>query len=155
MIESNDPNLSVAGLGVTVLLLAALGQLIRWVRAATPKPDPWGAEVEAALQSEDATPICHRCLTPHSELAWFCGHCGSAVGTYSNLMPFVYVFSQGEVFRNGVTDKFRVSPLLITGYLLYSLISYAIFAPLFWYFFLKNLQRQKEQTPAASPEVGG
>jgi hypothetical protein len=121
------------------------------VRAATPKPEPWGAEVEASVQADDATPICHRCLTPHSELAWFCEHCGGAVGTYNNLMPFVCVFSQGEVFRNGVSDKLRASPLIITGYLLYSLVSYAVFAPLFWFFFFKNLRRLKVESPDESP----
>jgi len=153
MAETNDPNQFVAVLGVAGLSLAAFWRLILWVRAATPKPEPWGAEVEASLQSEDATPICHRCLTPHSNAAWFCEHCGNAVGPYNNLMPFVYVFSQGEVLRNGVTDKFRASPFLITGYLLYSLASYMIFAPLFWFFFFKNLQRRKVEKLTESPEA--
>ena len=153
MAETNDPNQFVAVLGVAGLSLAAFWRLILWVRAATPKPEPWGAEVEASLQSEDATPICHRCLTPHSNVAWFCEHCGSAVGTYNNLMPFVYVFSQGEVLRNGVTDKFRTSPFLIAGYLLYSLASHAIFAPLFWFFFFRNLKRLKAESADESPEA--
>jgi len=150
MVEINDPNQIVAWLGVAGLSLAAFWLLILWVRAARPKPEPWGEEIEASLQAEDATPICHRCLTPHSNVAWFCEHCGSAVGTYNNLMPFVYVFSQGEVFRNGVTDKFRASPFLIAGYLLYSLVSYAVFAPLFWFFFFKNLKRLKVESPDES-----
>lgn len=153
MSQSNDPNLTVAGLGVVVLLLAAFWRLILWVRAATPKPEPWGAEIEASLQAEDTTPICHRCLTPHSDAAWFCEHCGSVVGTYNNLMPFVYVFSQGEVLRNGVTDKFRASPFLIIGYLLYSLVNYAVFAPLFWFFLFKNLQRLKVEQRDEAPAV--
>jgi hypothetical protein len=153
MVETSDPNQMVAGLGVIGLLIFAFWRLILWVRAATPKPEPWGAEIEAALQSDDATPVCHRCLTPHSNTAWFCEHCGSAVGAYNNLMPFVDVFSQGEVLRNGVTDKFRASPFLITGYLRYSLVNYFIFAPLFWFFFFKNLRQQKvdklDELPAA------
>ena len=154
MVESNDPNLTVATLGVAGLLLAAVWRLILWVRAATPKPEPWGAEIEASVQAEDATPVCHRCLTPHSDVAWFCEYCGSAVGTYNNLMPFVCVFSQGEVFRNGGTDKFRAGPFLITGYLLCSLVNYLVFAPLFWFFFFKNLQRLKAEQRNESPAVG-
>ncbi len=151
MVEPSDPNQFVAVLGVAGLSLAAFWRLIVWVRTATPKPEPWGEEIEASLQAKDATPICHRCLTPHSDVAWFCEHCGSAVGTYNNWMPYVYVFSQGEVLRNGVAHKLRASPFLIAGYLLYSLVSYAIFAPLFWFFFFKNLKRLKMESPDESP----
>jgi hypothetical protein len=153
MIESNDPNQIVAALGVIGLTFVAFWRLILWVRVATPGPEPWGAEIEASLQAEDAVPICHRCLTPHSEVAWFCEHCGSAVGNYNNWMPYVYVFSQGEVFRNGVTDKLRASPLTIIGYLLCSLSSYAFLAPIYWFFFFKNLRRVKLEMPEAPPEA--
>jgi len=59
-------------------------------------------------------------------------------------MPYVYIFSQGEVLRNGVTDRLRASPLTIIGYLIYSLGNYFIFAPIYWYFFFNNLRRLKE-----------
>ncbi len=72
-------------------------------------------------------------------------HCGAAVGSYNNWMPYVYVFSQGEILRNGVTDKLRVGPFIIMGYLLYSLLTYFIFAPIYWFFFFKNLRRLKEE----------
>jgi hypothetical protein len=147
MVESNDPNSIVAGLGVIGMMLAAFWRLILWVRAATPGPEPWGVEIEASLQAEDAVPVCHRCLTPHSNIAWFCEQCGSAIGTYNNWMPYVYVFSEGEIFRNGVMDKLRASPLTITGYLLYSLGSYTLLAPIYWFFFYKNLKRLKREMP--------
>ncbi|MDD5139644.1 MAG: hypothetical protein PHY43_05210 [Verrucomicrobiales bacterium] len=115
MIEPNNPNQIVSGLGLAGLLLAGLWRLAVWVRTAPVTPNPWSAEIEASLQADDATPICHRCLTPHSELAWFCEHCGSAVGTYNNWMPYIYVFSQGEVLRNGVTDKLCVIPFTIAA----------------------------------------
>ncbi len=143
MVEITDPNKIVAGLGVAGLLLGGLWRLGVWVRSSPVKPNPWSAEIEASLQAEDATPICHRCLTPHSNVAWFCEHCGSAVGTYNNLMPYVYVFSQGEVLRNGVTDKLRADPLIIIGYLIYSSCSYLIFAPIYWFFLFKNLKKLK------------
>ena len=59
-------------------------------------------------------------------------------------MPFVCVFSQGEILRNGVTDKLRANPLTIIGYLIYSLANYFIFAPIYWFFFFKNLKRLKQ-----------
>ena len=146
-----DPNNIIAMLGVALLVLAGCWQLIRWVDNARPTPEPWSAEVEASLQAQDATPICHRCLTPHSDEAWFCAHCGSAVGTYNNLMPYVQIFSAGEVLRNGATDKMRANPLTIGGYLLYSLGQYLILAPIYWFFLFRNLRRC--ETPATDEPV--
>jgi hypothetical protein len=143
MFATSDPDLMVAQIAIGGLVLAGLWRIVVWIRTAPIKPDPWSAEIETSLQAEDATPICHHCLTPHSNTAWFCGHCGSAVGPYNNLMPYVCVFSQGEVLRNGVTDKLRANPLIIIGYLLYSLGNYFIFAPIYWFFFFKNLKRLK------------
>ena len=143
----------VAMLGIALLVLAGIWRLILWVRAATPGPEPWGEDIEASLYAEDATPICHRCLTPHSDEAWFCEHCGSAVGTYNNWMPYVCVFSQGEIFRNGVTDKLCPSPLIIIGYLLYSLANYFAFAPIYWFFLFQNLSRLKEKKANESMET--
>jgi len=144
MPETSDPNLIVGELAIGGFVLVGLWRLIVWIRDAPSTPDPWSAEIEESLQQADATPICHRCLTPHQADARFCGHCGSAVGTYNNWMPYVDIFSQGEVFRNGVTDKLRVGPLTIIGYLIYSLGNYFIFAPIYWFFFFKNLKRLKE-----------
>ena len=142
---TSDPNLIVGELASSGLVLVGLWRLFVWIRDAPSTPNPWSVEIEESLQQADATPICHRCLTPHQTDARFCEHCGSAVGTYNNLMPFIYIFSQGEVLRNGVTDKLRANPLTIVGYLLYSLCSYVIFAPIYHPFlrqgkFLLNAQ---------------
>ncbi|MEI9864140.1 MAG: hypothetical protein WDN00_06230 [Limisphaerales bacterium] len=72
MVETTDPNKIIAGLGVAILALGGLWRLGVWFRDAPVKPDPWSAEIEASLQREDATPVCHRCLNPHSNAAWFC-----------------------------------------------------------------------------------
>jgi hypothetical protein len=42
--------------------------------------------------------------------------------------------------RAGVMDHVRSSPLVVFGYLLCSLSSYAIFAPLYWYFLFRNIR---------------
>jgi hypothetical protein len=153
MVKTSDPNLLVAELAVIGLILAGLWRLVVWFRAAPVKPDPWSAEIEASLHQADATPICHRCLSPYRDDVWFCDTCGAAVGPYNNYMPYVHVFSEGEVFRNGVTDKMRASPLIIIGYLLFSLASYFVFAPIYWFFFFKNLARLKLEKVDESPEV--
>src|ERR1035438_2229632 len=86
MFAASDPDLTVAQIAISGLVIAGLWRITAWVRNAPVRPNPWGAEIEASLQADDATPICHRCLSPHSNTAWFCEHCGSAVGPYNNLM---------------------------------------------------------------------
>ena len=153
---TSDPNLIVGGFGLGLLALAALWRLIVWVREAPLTPDPWDAEVEQKLQEPEAREICHRCLTPQEPDQWFCKHCGSAVGPYNTLMPFLNVFSEGEVLRNGVSGRFRNRPLIMIGYLLitlrffllfasgYSLATlgiFSFFALIYWSSFLLNLKR--------------
>jgi hypothetical protein len=152
MVEIPDPNLMVAELVAAGLALAGLWRLFVWVRDAPCKPDPWGIEIEASLQQADATPICHRCLSPYQDNAWFCETCGAAVGPCNNLMPYVHIFSEGEVFRNGVSDKLNANPLTIAGYLLVSLTTYNLFAPIYWFFFFKNLERLKKERLEKSNE---
>jgi hypothetical protein len=128
----------------TLLIFMALVFLpwvmVRWVLSAeNPSPDPWGPEIEQAIQDRDAKPVCHSCLTPQPPMGWFCPECGTAVGQYNNYMPFLYVFSQGEVMRAGVLDHVRPSPVVVIGYLLCSLTSFAVFAPVYWYLLFRNL----------------
>ena len=61
-------------------------------------------------------------------------------------MPFVYLFSQGEVFRAGTVDPIRRTPLMVFGYVLCSLVSYAFFAPFYWYRFFRNLRPRRTET---------
>jgi hypothetical protein len=123
---------------------AAVGVwLIRYSWAsAQPSPDPWDDDVAKSLLDPKLPELCHRCLTPHGAASWFCPTCGGSVGTYNNYMPYLYIFSQGEVLRSGVNDRIRRSPLIIGGYLIYSLANYAVFAPIYWYFLFHNLKRQ-------------
>jgi ribosomal protein L40E len=152
MLGTSDPNQMVAGLGLGLLFLAGLWRFIGWIREAPRKPDPWDAEIERKLAEPEAVEICHRCLTPQPPNAWFCEHCGCAVGPYNNMMPYLNVFSEGEVFRNGVTDRFRNKPVILIGYFLISLSAYAVFAPVFWIFFFKNLRRPKKEMSGGQQE---
>ena len=135
----------VGGFAVGGLALAAFWRLIAWVRDAPVKPDPWDAEVEQQLS--EAAEACPRCSTPQPPNAWFCAHCGKAVGTYNNLMPYVQVFSEGEVFRNGTSGQFRKRPLILIGYFLLGLGMFWFLAPIYWLSLLSNLK-----SPGATPE---
>jgi hypothetical protein len=70
-------------------------------------------------------------------------------------MPYVNAFSEGEVYRSGVLEHVRRSPLLIAGYLLISL-SYLIFAPIYWFLLFKNLfARRPTAVPSLPANVAG
>jgi hypothetical protein len=137
-----------------LLVVVVVGiRLFFWFTAPTPPTsDPWGPDIEQTLRDPDLPMICHRCLTPHPSTGWFCPTCGASVGPYNNYMPFIYIFSQGEVLRAGVTDHIRRSPLTVMGYLLYSLGLYSIFAPFYWYFLFRNLNRHRPETDDESEQ---
>ena len=78
MFAASDPNMIVAGFAIAGLAVGAFWRLIVWVRDAPVKPDPWDASVEQQL--EDAPEACPHCSTPQAPNAWFCPHCGRAVG---------------------------------------------------------------------------
>jgi hypothetical protein len=141
MLASTQPASPEVLFGVMAITGLVIGRLILWVREATPRPKPWCAEVGKGLQQPNAIPICHRCFTPQDPGAWFCENCGRAIGPYNNLMPYINVFSQGEVLRNGVTDRLRTNPLTIVGYVRLSLQGYLVFAPVYWFFLAENLRR--------------
>jgi len=152
MFASSDPYQVIGGLAIGGLLIAALWRLIVWVREAPVKPDPWDAEVEQKLSEPDAAEICPHCSTPQPPTAWFCRHCGKAVGPYNNLMPFVNVFSEGEVLRNGTTGRFRNRPLVLIGYFLITLGINPFFAPIYWFFLLLNLKRPPHEPESAEEQ---
>jgi hypothetical protein len=150
MVVAIDPKQLIVGLAVIGLGLAGFWRLIIWVRDAPAKPDPWDAETQQKLSGPDAVQVCHHCFTAQTDNAWFCGCCGSAVGPYNNLMPYVCIFSEGEVFRNATSGKIRASLLTVGGYVLLSLTSYALFAPIFWFSFFKNLKQSGTEKPSLS-----
>ena len=55
-------------------------------------------------------------------------------------LPYVYIFSHGEVLRAGVTERLRRSPLIVIGFILLSLSLFAVVAPIYWFFLFKNLR---------------
>jgi hypothetical protein len=129
-------------------------RFILWIMAAPRTEDPWGRELDDAVNQEGAVPVCHHCFTPQEHNGWFCPECGATVGAYCNYMPFIYVFAEGEVLRAGVTERIRRSPLITIGYLLFSLGMFWILAPVYWFFLFKHL-REIRITPEQTQPLGG
>jgi hypothetical protein len=116
----NAGELAVGVAALTVIAGFVFWRFLLWIKNSPLHPDPWDAATEAAVQQPDAVPVCHHCLTQVPPGQWFCETCGSAVGPYNNYMPYVDCFSEGEVFRNGVTARMPRNFLILGGYLLIS-----------------------------------
>jgi len=116
MLTADKPEFVVGVLAVAAMALLSLWRLLIWVRNAPVHPDPWDQATETAVRQDDAVQVCHHCLSEVPPGQWFCEHCNCAVGPYNNLMPFINVFSEGEVLRNGICNRMRVGILTITGY---------------------------------------
>ena len=145
---------------LAVLAGFAFWRLLFWIKSSPVHPDPWDAALEQAVQADDAVPVCHRCLTPAPPGQWFCETCGTAVGPYNNLMPYVNLFSEGEVLRSGVTDRVRLNALTVTGYVLLSLGFLAftpvflLLAPVYWFSVFKNLFSRPAEDGTTVSEIG-
>jgi hypothetical protein len=132
----------------------AFYRFVVWVTQPSRTVDPWGKETQDAVNQAGAVPLCHHCLTPQEHNGWFCPECGATVGPYCNYMPYLYVFSQGEVLRAGVTERFRRSRFITIGFVLFSLSMCAIAAPIYWFFLFRNLRRsdgRRPESPVLSP----
>ncbi|HKI68058.1 MAG TPA: zinc ribbon domain-containing protein [Verrucomicrobiae bacterium] len=150
---ADDPNMAVGFIGLIVLMIAGVWAFMRWVLSGPERPDPWGEEVSAEISGGDATPICHRCFTPHKPFAHFCPNCGTPVGPYTNLMPFPYVFSVGHVLRLGTDGAFRRSLLTVAGFILIAIAEYALFAPVYWFMFFRKQFLLHQSAPPAGTET--
>lgn len=143
-----------------LLLLVILGlfgvacyRLLLWLKKPPQAPDPWGKEVDQALEQEGAVPVCHHCLTPQHHNGWFCPECGATVGPYCNYLPYIYIFSQGEVLRAGATERLQHSALIVVGYLLFSLFMFSILAPIYWWFFFRNFYSHPRRKAPEPPPI--
>lgn len=141
----------LVALVILAILAVVIYRVILWLMEAKRTPDPWGDEIDKALDQDDAVPLCHHCLTPQQHNGWFCPECGATVGPYCNYLPFVYLFSQGEVLRAGVTERFRRSPLIVIGFVLVSLAICAFAAPVYWFFLFKHLRQGGTAVADAAP----
>ncbi len=106
-------------------------------------PDPWSEEVEAQIQDDEAMVVCHHCLEAFELAPDFCPKCGTAIGPYNNVKPFEYIFSMGEMFRNGIGPNPNLSLLTRVGYILAALLQYGLFAPLYFFRMIRNRRRRR------------
>ena len=104
--------------------------------------DPWSPEDDAAAKHPAASKLCLRCLQPipPAPQVWFCPNCGAATGDCNNSMPFLYIFSMGELLRRGVVGKPEKGFLPKLFLVFFSIGQYAVFAPIYWFcMYLKSI----------------
>ncbi|HEU6449198.1 MAG TPA: hypothetical protein VFV23_12245 [Verrucomicrobiae bacterium] len=153
MIAASDPDILVGELALGGLILVVLWRVFDWARKIPVPPDPWDKEVEKEIQEPDAVEICHRCFTPAPKNGWFCKQCGSAIGPYNNLMPYVQIFSEGEVFRNSTNRHLRNRPWIITGYFLIFGTMFPLFGLIYLLLVLVNRKRPGPGTETIPPDA--
>ena len=164
-ITGNNPIPFEELLAIFIFLGAGIYLFARWVRGAPARPDPWENAPSPSAENAEAaaeSPVCLRCLTPHKPEAYFCPHCGSAVGPYNNWMPYLEVFSEGQLLRGATQPAGRFTPFIVIGYLLFSLPLFAsratmFLAPIYWYLLWRNFRRYAKTgrfTPPPAAAVG-
>lgn len=119
------------------------GPLARLIRSQfAGYPDPWPAEIDAAVKGEGAVPLCFNCLYPQEEAtsSWRCPHCRFPIGEYVPMNPYLQLFLIGEVLRQGVMGpperRVGVQAFLVV----FSLGQYAVFAPIYWFWMIRRAQ---------------
>ena len=67
------------------------------------------------------------------------------MGPYNNLMPYLQIFSEGEVLRNASNVHLRKRPLIMIGYFLLGL-SFIPFVllPVYWFSLMRTWVQREE-----------
>lgn len=149
------PEETVLALVFVGLILAAVYGFFQWVFACPRTPDPWGADIEQAVEGEEAVAVCPHCLTPQEHNGWFCPECGSTSGQYGNFLPAVYIFSIEDAVRAVVEQRSPWTPLLVTGYVLIAFAYFSLLAPVYCLFlFIQRARISSHQGLALTDESG-
>jgi len=135
------PEQTLGTLAILGLIGATIYGFCQWLLACPRTAEPWGPEVEQAVEGEDAVPLCLHCLTRQEHNGWFCPECGSTTGRYSNYLPFVYVFSLGDAVRAGVCQREPWTPWLVAGYVLIAFAWLSLLAPIYCLLLFLNRAR--------------
>ena len=151
---TSEPEKLVGVLAVVGLLGFAAWRGVRWLFQTQPPPDPWDAQVAADIAKDDAIPLCHHCLAPHSDAADFCPECGTPVGQYTNWLPYPQLFSIGHVLRIGTFGDYKRSPLTVFGFWFFGLVEYTLFAPIYWIMLLRNKLNKGQPVLPPDPSSG-
>jgi hypothetical protein len=154
------PEETIALLAILALGGVLLWRALRWFFTGPTTPNPWGPEIDEQINQPEAVPLCPRCLSPNPAERDFCEECGYPVGTYTNWLPYLQLFSLGHVLRTGVDGRYPLNWITFLGYLFLSvgcfltpsltlsimggLIGFLVFAlfcsafVVFWVFLLRN-----------------
>ncbi|MEJ0091254.1 MAG: hypothetical protein WDM80_16105 [Limisphaerales bacterium] len=145
MIATSDPDMTVARIAIGGLVLAGLWRLIVWIRDAPIRPDPWEAEYEQKINADDTLEVCRHCSTPQLSTTLSCPHCGCAIDSYNNWVPYVYSFSDRDVFRKTKSGQLCVKWLIVIGYLLLFFSRIGMLTGLFFCIFFNQRRIQRER----------
>jgi hypothetical protein len=148
-ITTTSSDLTILTLVLIVTGSFAVWRFAQWLLDGPPPVEPWDDTVTKAIAQDDATPVCCRCLQPHESEIDFCPECGAPVGTYTNLLPFPYIFSLGDLLRVGTSGNFHRTPVTIIGFFLVALAEYTILAPFYWFMLLRNMNRHESASSSA------
>ena len=130
-----------------------LAQIARKALSRESHPDPWTAEIDAAIKDPAAVPLCVNCLFPQEPHRWFCPHCAFPTGDYVPLMPYLYIFPSAEILRRGVMGppERRVGVQLFL--IVFAFSQYSVFAPIYWFWMYRRstgrpiCQEQRKDIP--------
>jgi hypothetical protein len=122
---------------VLAIFLAAAISFAREKIAGGFPPDPWPEEVDLSVRAPDAIPLCIDCLYPQEGRPWFCPHCRYPTGEFVTMMPYLRIFSVGEILRRGVVGPPEKGLALKAGFVLLS-AQYSLFAPVYWYWMVRK-----------------
>lgn len=148
-----SPEIQVATFAAIILGLVGCWFLFRWFVNGPRTPDPWDQKTEESLHQPDAMPLCSRCLEAHDAEARFCHNCGVPVDPLVAFSPYLYIFAFGDMLRAGVSRRFRINWVTVTGFLLLPLAFLPfLLAFVYWFIFLRNLNHRPEAL--AQPDPG-
>ncbi len=149
--RATEPELMVGFLAIVGLAGCAIWAIVRSLQKAPVSPDPWNESVSAEIETENAKPLCHRCLEPHDSRIDFCPTCGASVGQYTNWLPYPYLFSLGHMLRVGTSGEFKKTAFNVIGFIFLGFAEYLFFAPIYWLVLFLKLSRKPDSRSQAEP----
>lgn len=138
-IEKPDPHFHVRETTMTEHRFnGPFARLLRNYFTNTRSPDPWSGDIDRETRKRSAIPICTNCLSPQFGHHWFCPNCRFPSGNFVHVMPYLYLFTLGEVLRRGVTGPPEKGAFRKLGLVILSFQSYAVFAPIYWFWMVRK-----------------
>ena len=62
------------------------------------------------------------------------------------LSPFHQVFAVGDILLIGTQRKFPINWVTITGFVFLSVIQYLFFAPVYWFYLMRNVRKLRAES---------